>query len=97
MHNVLIIYTNLQLNLPNKTILAAENDYSGNYQDSFIHCLTWIQSKRGIKCSKAGTFLAEHNFRFAIGNDDLQNRFMYAIASVNEHNCNESKEQYFDN
>lgn len=80
-----IVYTNLELNTPDGTVVLPENEYPGNFHDSFNHSLVWIRSKRGIKCNKAGAFLAEYNFRFAIGNDDVKNRFIYAMAAVYEH------------
>jgi len=57
--NATIVYSNLVLNTPDGTVALPENDHPGNFHDAYNHSLNWIRSKRGIKCNRAGGFLAE--------------------------------------
>ena len=47
------------------------------------HVKNWLRSKRGIPCNPAGTYIAEHNFRMLVGNNEnVGDSIMKATANV---------------
>ena len=47
------------------------------------HVKNWLRSKRGIPCNRAGTYIAEYNFRMLVGNNEnVGDSIMKATANV---------------
>ena len=49
--------------VPNVATTDTMDLYQGNNEPE-KHAITWLKSKRGIKCQQAGAYLAEYNLRF---------------------------------
>jgi len=81
-----ILCSNLNLKDVVGCTIMVENVYRKEFHLAINHALTWLRSKRGIKCSKMGGYINEYNFRFCVdrqGNDG--DRFLRAFQNVYEH------------
>ena len=81
------VFTVLNLNLP-AGVPSCDNVnlFQGNIDAAEIHAKTWLKSKRGIKCSRAGGFISEYNFRFFEEKENFGDAFVNLIRDLYHEN-----------
>ena len=77
------VFTEININVPPNVIVSnAIELYQGNVNGPELLAMTWLKSKRGIRCAQAGGFIAEYNYRFFEEKVNFGNSYMSVLRDL---------------